>query len=532
VSRRGRRSLGHRLIRVNALTGSVALLLACGACLAYEFITFRRGMVSSLETHADIIAANAESALLFNDMAAANRTLAAMRAEPHIINIHLVGEAGQPFASYARAGAARVETPRSLQPPNSHRFDQGRLVLSRPVLSEGSVIGTIYIEADLEEMVTRLKRYTGIVAGVLVFSLVIGLLLSARLQRGITRPIFDLAAAARTVSGERDYTVRVDVTTDDELGRLTGTFNEMLAQIEHRDRELMLARDELERRVEARTRALQQEVAARMRLAEQLSLRNRELIAQNELVQEATRMKSEFLANMSHELRTPLNAIIGFSELLHDGKVPADSPEHGEFLAEVLNASRHLLVLINDVLDLAKVEAGKMDFMPESFDLRALAEEVRDTLRTMASRKKLRIDIDVAPDLTSVYLDRSRLKQVFYNYLSNAVKFTGEDGSIVIRVQPEGSDEFRLEVEDTGIGIRDEDLGGLFVEFHQLDSTAAKKYAGTGLGLALTKRILHAQGGRHGVRSVHGKGSTFYAVLPRTANGGGNGGAAMAGGES
>ena len=527
-----RSSVGRRLVRMNALTISAALLLASSAFLIYEFVTFRKGMVASLVTHADVIATNAESAILFNDSAAAVQTLAALRAAPHIVSVHLLREDGTPFATYVRAGA--LAPPASPPAAGSHRFGSDYLTLSRRVDSGGTNIGTLVVQADLDEMTERLRRYTGIVLAVLCFSLFIGLLLSARLQRRITRPILEMASAARSVSGERDYSVRVEVDadTDDELGTLAGTFNQMLVQIEQRDQELTLARDQLELRVEERTRELSEESAKRMRLADELRRRNRELSAQNMLVLEATRMKSEFMANMSHELRTPLNAIIGFTELMYDGRVTPDSPHHREFLGEVLTASRHLLRLINDVLDLAKVEAGKMDFTPEAFDVSALAEEVRDTLRTLAARKKLRIDIDVQPGLREVYLDRSRLKQVFYNYLSNAIKFTDEGGSIVIRACPEGADEFRIEVEDTGIGIREEDIGRLFSQFHQLDSTTGKKYGGTGLGLALTSRILEAQGGRHGVRSVLGKGSTFFAVLPRAARMEEHGVMAVAGGES
>ncbi|HYL06690.1 MAG TPA: PAS domain S-box protein, partial [Thermoanaerobaculia bacterium] len=231
-------------------------------------------------------------------------------------------------------------------------------------------------------------------------------------------------------------------------------------------------------------------------------------------LQEASRLKSEFLANMSHELRTPLNAIIGFAELMHDGKVGPVAPDHKEYLGDILTSSRHLLGLINDVLDLSKIEAGKMEFFPEPVDLGKLAAEVRDILRSLAASRRIAISIAVDPAATEAVVDPAKLKQVLYNYLSNALKFTPEDGRVVLRVAPENGDSFRLEVEDTGIGIRPEDLGRLFVEFQQLDAGAAKKYGGTGLGLALTRRIVEAQGGRVGVDSAPGQGSRFYAILP------------------
>ncbi|MBI3911574.1 MAG: PAS domain S-box protein, partial [Armatimonadetes bacterium] len=250
-------------------------------------------------------------------------------------------------------------------------------------------------------------------------------------------------------------------------------------------------------------------------LEEQLHRKNEELEEQYRRVQEANRLKSEFLANMSHELRTPLNAIIGFAELMHDGKVGPVSGEHKEYLNDILTSSHHLLQLINDVLDLAKVESGKMDFRPEPVDMPKLIGEVWDIVRALAATKRMKIDIRVDERVSGVVADPMRLKQILYNYLSNAVKFTPDSGHVHIRVLPEGGERFRLEVEDNGIGIRPEDMGRLFTEFQQLDASSAKKYPGTGLGLALTKRIVEAQGGEVRVNSTPGVGSTFYAVLPR-----------------
>ena len=250
-------------------------------------------------------------------------------------------------------------------------------------------------------------------------------------------------------------------------------------------------------------------------LEQQLHRKNEEIIEQYRRVQEANRLKSEFLANMSHELRTPLNAVIGFAELIHDGRTGPVTADQKEYLGDILTSSRHLLQLINDVLDLAKVESGKMEFRPVPTDLARTIAEVRDILRTFAATRRIRVDVSVDPEVAEVRADPSRLKQVLYNYLSNALKFSPDGGRVAIRVSPEGPERFRIEVEDAGIGIRREDLDRLFVEFQQLDASAAKRYAGTGLGLALTRRIVEAQGGRVGVRSEPGKGSVFFAVLPR-----------------
>ena len=250
---------------------------------------------------------------------------------------------------------------------------------------------------------------------------------------------------------------------------------------------------------------------------ERFRTRTLRLEVENRRIQEASRLKSEFLANMSHELRTPLNAIIGFTELIHSGQVSPDMPQYSEFLGDVLTSGRHLLQLINDVLDLSKVEAGRLEFHAELIDLRKVVKEVVAILRTTAANKRLEVSVEIDPALSSVFLDPSRLKQVLYNYISNAMKFISDGGRVTIRARPEEPGMFRLEVEDTGIGIESADIPRLFTEFQQLDAGAAKAQAGTGLGLALTKRLAEAQGGSVGVTSEPGKGSTFFALLPRNA---------------
>ena len=229
----------------------------------------------------------------------------------------------------------------------------------------------------------------------------------------------------------------------------------------------------------------------------------------------ASSVKSQFLANMSHELRTPLNAILGFSELLYDGAVPSDSPQHKEFVGDILTSGRHLLQLINDVLDLSKVEAGKLEFHPEKLQLTKTVSEVLGILRTTAATARVKIESALDPAVDAIVLDPARLKQVLYNLLSNAIKFTPEGGRVTIRSLAAEGDCVRIEVEDTGIGINADGLRRLFGEFQQLVGDG-KKRGGTGLGLALTKRLVEAQGGSVGVQSIVGKGSTFHAILPRT----------------
>jgi PAS domain S-box-containing protein len=245
--------------------------------------------------------------------------------------------------------------------------------------------------------------------------------------------------------------------------------------------------------------------------AQELRTKNEQLLLALGAAREASATKGRFLAAMSHELRTPLNGIIGLTELMFDGVVGPVSDEHKEYLEDILASSRYLLQLVNDVLDLAKVESGKMQFRTESVEVGPLICEVRDVLRILAEKKKISLSVDTG-ELATVMTDAARLKQVVYNYLSNAIKFTIEGGAIQVRARLEGARNFRIEVEDNGPGIQDTDIPRLFADFQQLDST--RPGLGTGLGLALTKRIVEGQGGSVGLRSKPGIGSVFFAVLP------------------
>jgi PAS domain S-box-containing protein len=256
---------------------------------------------------------------------------------------------------------------------------------------------------------------------------------------------------------------------------------------------------------------------------EELRLNGVRLEAENRQIQESNRIKSEFLANMSHELRTPLNAIIGFADILRTMPERLGPEKQQAYLGHIASSGRHLLQLINDVLDLSKVESGKFEFFPEPVDLTRLAREVTGVLYAEAARKNITLETEHDPGLDDLVLDPSRLKQMLYNFLSNAIKFTGSGGRVVLRSCRQGPDQLRIEVEDTGIGIAPADQHKLFHQFQQIQSGYAKPHPGTGLGLALTKRLAELQGGSVGVRSSPGVGSVFYLVLPRRAGPGGHG---------
>ncbi len=239
----------------------------------------------------------------------------------------------------------------------------------------------------------------------------------------------------------------------------------------------------------------------------------------NSELQKAVETKDNFLANMSHELRTPLNGIIGFAEFLADGKPGGVNPKQKEYLEDILNSGKHLLQLVSDILDLAKVGVGKMKFNPERFLLHESVEEACAVTRPIAQKKTILIEANVAPEIGDVTLDQQKFKQVLYNLLSTAIRFSHDGGKVEIRAAMHDAQRFKLAVLDNGIGIKEEDLQRIFKEFEQVETGASRCYEGTGLGLALTRKIVELQGGTIGVESEYGKGSTFTVVRPLVAAG-------------
>jgi len=498
-------SIKRKLTLITMLTSSAALILSALSFLIYDLVSFRHLLIQDLMTQAEIIGYNSAGAMEFKDVSAATATLSALTAKEDVVTAGLYGRDSKMFAHYSRNNNVIPLLLPAHSQDKGYRFEGGYLQVFHDVTLNGERLGTLFLQSDMRQWSLRAKRYAGILCIFVLISGLFALLVSSRLQRLISRPILHLEDTMRMVSANRNYGVRATKSYGDEIGRLIDGFNTMLSEIQQRDTALRGANEELK----ARTGELEKEILYRKQTQE-------ELLKAKHIAEEASRAKSTFLANMSHELRTPLNAIIGYSEMLEEETRESGKSDSVQDLRKIQSAGKHLLSLINDVLDLSKIEAGKMGLHLENFEVAPLIDEMATTLTPAAAKNGNTIHVHVANTLGAMHADVTKVRQILFNLLSNACKFT-DHGTISVDVDEskvEGRDWIRFRVSDTGIGISAKQKENLFHEFSQADASIARKYGGTGLGLAITYRFVQLMKGRISVESAPGKGATFTVYLP------------------
>jgi signal transduction histidine kinase/CheY-like chemotaxis protein len=498
-------SIKRKLTLITMLTSSVALILSSASFLIYDLVSFRQLLSQDLMTQAQIIGYNSAGAMEFKDEPAATATLSALTAKEDIVTAVLYQPDGKIFAHYYRGRTTAPAYLPSQLLERGYRFERGHLEVFDDVTLNGERVGTLFLQSDLRQWSERAKRYANIL---IIFVLVSGLFaffVASKLQGLISRPILHLEDTMRRVSADKNYQVRAVKTYGDEIGRLIDGFNTMLSEIQQRDSVLQSTNGELQ----TRTHELEGEISHRKQTQE-------ELLNAKHAAEEANRAKSTFLANMSHELRTPLNAIIGYSEMLEEETRDSGKVENIQDLKKIQAAGKHLLALINDVLDLSKIEAGKMGLHLETFDVAQVIEEMVTTLQPAAAKNANSIKVHLAENVSVMRADITKIRQILYNLLSNACKFT-DHGTVSLNVeQIKVADRnwIQFRVSDTGIGISAKQKENLFQEFAQADASIARKYGGTGLGLAITYRFVQLMKGRISVESESGQGAIFTVQLP------------------
>ena len=475
----------HKLTLLSVLASGSALILACGAFVAYDGWSFRDALIQTMSTQARIVGANTAASLLFGDPRSATETLAALEAEPTILSAGVYTREGKLFASYIRGRKAQspdnpVDLPQiSANQPASQRFDGGYLDLSRPIIFRKETMGIVAIRADLGVMLDRQLRYIGIAGLVLLISTLGAIGVSLWFQQRISRPILELAAIAESVSEAKDFSVRAKVHSRDEIGVLVETFNEMLGRIQEQNQELQQARDELEQRVIERTT--------------QFEVANKEL--------------ESFSYSVSHDLRAPLRSIDGFSQaLLEDHGDKLDDQGRSD-LQRVHAATRRMGQLIDDMLNLARVSRGEMQ--REAVDLSSLVKSIAAELK--AAEPERRVDLAIA-DGVGTQGDARLLRILLENLLRNAWKFTGKHPTAQIEFgtsQNNGKPVYF--VRDDGAGFDMAYAGKLFGTFQRLHATT--EFNGTGVGLATVQRIAHRHGGKVWAEGKVDQGATFYFTL-------------------
>ena len=498
-------TIKYKLITITMLTCFAALLLAGTGYMLWEWTNLRRIMARNLLTQAEMIAENCKAALAFEDTKDSLEVLQALRAEPSIVFGCVYNSKNEIFVSYYDQ---RIE--QNAQPPafkeEGYIFADGYLTVYKSIMLEGEMIGGVCLQSDLHPMYSMLGRGACIILSVLVLAFLTAYLVSSRLQGIISKPILDLAGVAKVVSEQKDYSTRAVSHSQDEVGVLINTFNEMLEQIQQRDSALVKARDDLEERVELRTADL---TAANEQLTTEIQEREKSEARQAELLKTLAKTNEElkdFAYIISHDLKAPLRGITTLADWIKSDY--ADKfDEDGREQMDLLQARVHRMhCLIEGVLQYSRV--GRVDEEQVQINLNLLVPEVIDMVSPPDN-----IEITIENELPLITCEKTRIMQVFQNLLSNAVKYMDkEDGRIKIGcVAKDGNWVFS--VSDNGPGIEEKYFEKIFQIFQTLSSR--DDFESTGVGLTVTKKIVELYRGRIWVESNPGQGSTFFFSLPK-----------------
>ena len=456
-----------RVASVAIITTVAVLVAACVSFMLQQWSVSRQQARLEQATLASVIAGAAAQDMASHDAREMQYDLTGASASRALVDVRLIDLQGR-TAAYFAAPARRVAE------------DGPVRTQAAPVTLAGRTIGQVVLRAHEPALIALLPRFLALTGALFFGASGIALFVAQSLSRRVTAPIERLSKAMAQVASSGEFRpIDANVADDDVFMRLITSFNDLLTQIDANHQELC---ETLEDLMEARDAANAANIA-----------------------------KSQFLANMSHEIRTPLNGVLAMAEVMDRSEL---SGVQRERLGVVRQSGEQLLAVLNDVLDLSKIEAGKLELVEQDFDLERLANSVFDGFGALAAEKGLRFEVEVAPAARGAWRgDADRLRQIVANLVSNAVKFTAA-GAVTARFETADAGGLRLSVTDTGIGIAGDKILTLFEKFTQADSSTTRQYGGTGLGLAICRELAQLMGGQVSVLSQEGEGSTFIVELP------------------
>lgn len=485
-----KQTLAQKFSLILVLTTGLAITLTAGVFTAGVAIKIYQDIQSQLLSLAMVISQNSQAALLFGDQDNAEKTLSALQAKPEINAAFIYDAKGELFASYTAPSLHNHDAMLMKVGPFIEALLPIHLQLEQPIIQGSEAIGHIVLYAEIYSMWVHLGENLLIVISLSLVSMLLAIQLGLRLSKTITEPIMELARAANRVTENEDYGILATSSTYEEIAVLIGNFNFMLDEIRLRDNQLHRQQEHLEWEVKERTA---------------------ELIYARDAAEAANRAKSDFLANMSHEIRTPMNAVIGIGYLMSRTQL---TKKQRNYLNTIKFSSENLLRIINDILDLSKIEAGKLDMERTDFHLDTVLNNLVDLFTNASKEKNVDFILSCAASVPHTLVgDSLRLGQVLINLAGNALKFT-DSGEVVIAIDVQGETKneilLRFSVRDTGIGMNEEQISALFQPFSQADSSTTRRFGGTGLGLAISKRLVELMEGEIGVASRSGQGSEFF----------------------
>jgi signal transduction histidine kinase/ActR/RegA family two-component response regulator len=499
--RQGHKSVRGKMMRIVVITTAIALFAAGAGMLTHDLSVYRDSWVADLDTQASILATSTASALTSGDRSVVDRNVNALQARSTLLLAALYTANGRLYDSFVRPGQS--PPPLQLQAVvRTARVSGGNVELIVPFEEDGQRLGTILLRAH-HDIGARALAYLGIFGLVTLMSMLVALLLSTALQKVITEPLDSMANVARQVTTRRDYSLRAQSTSDDEIGIVVEAFNSMLDEVQSRARAL-----------EQSNSALTSEVHVRQTAEAALARANTRLESTMAALREADRKKDEFLATLAHELRNPLAPVMHAVKLMESSSADDHQRQWGREV--IARQVQRMALLLDDLLDVSRITRGRLELRKDYVDLLTLVSSAVETARPLIDAKNHTLTIDLPPEPVELEVDPLRLSQALSNLLTNAAKYTDAQGQITLSASQDAQG-LVIRVTDDGIGIDPTVIKGLFEMFSQIDSAIDRAEGGLGIGLALVKGLAVLHGGSVLATSGGlGQGSEFTIRLPRS----------------